>query len=154
MKTYKLTRPFDDGTVVHPRGTIMKLEKAPKSAKVITAEEIAAQQVATSDAEDVVKTAERAAFKAELLAELAEEGGKNDDYVAKLQSEQEALKKELADLKEALAKNLPKADDAVAEAEAANAAAAATVTGGVDNDGKPLKDATKAKPPVQKASGK
>ena len=146
MKHYKLTRPFDDGTVVHPRGAIIALEKAPKSAKVITAKEIAANKAALSDAEDAVKSSDRAELKAELLAELLEAGGGNADT--------SKLEEELAAMKEALAEQSTKTDEALAEVEAANTAAAAAVTGGVDNDGKPLKTETTGKPPVQKAGGK
>ena len=127
-KTYKLTRPFDDGTVVHPRGAVVALENPPKSAKAITAKELAAQKAALSDAEDAVKAAERAELKAELLAEIKAELSAGSDE--------------------------PEDTDTDAEVEAANAAVSAAVTGGVDNDGKPLKDVTTGKPPVQKAGGK
>ena len=77
MKTYKLTRPFDDGTVVHPRGAIVALANAPKSAKAISAKEIAAEKAKLSTAEDAVKAAERADLKAELLAEIKAELGES-----------------------------------------------------------------------------
>jgi hypothetical protein len=152
-QTYKLTRPFDDGKVVHPRGSILSLEEAPKSAKKISAKEIAAEKAKLSVAEDTVKAAERAELKAEIMAELAEAGIGGGDAI-ELAEAQEKLENELTELREALAEQTTKADEAVAEAKAANEAAAAAVTGGVDNDGEPLTDTAEVKAPVQKAGAK
>jgi len=154
MKTYKLTRPFDDGKVVHPRGAILTLKEAPKSAKEISAEEIAAEKAKLSDAESAVKTAEKETLKAELLGEIKDELAEGFTVLEKAVADAEArAEKAEAEAKDAKAEaetaNLKAAE---LEAEAANTAAAAAVTGGVDNDGKPLEEApTGKKAPVQKA---
>jgi hypothetical protein len=139
MPLYKLKRPFDDGTVVHKRGSVITLDKdapRPSTAVEVSAEEVAAAAQTVSGEEAVTAAAERATLKAELVAEILGELGD---------------------------KNPTAQEDAKKEVEAVNAAASAQATGGVDNDGKPLEEATakepdekspKSKTPTQKAPAK